>query len=158
MTKRKLALLPIFLLVAGPALAHGPEEHGANQAKAYGEPGDAKADARVIELEMREEDSKMLFLPDTITVAKGEQVRIHLKNGGELDHEFVLGTPDEIEAHADMMRAMPDMVHDDPNAKRLGPKTTGDIIWRFTAAGEFDFACLIPGHMEAGMKGKFIVK
>ena len=31
-------------------------------------------------------------------------------------------------------------------------------VWRFTKTGEFEFACLIPGHLEAGMHGKIIVK
>jgi uncharacterized cupredoxin-like copper-binding protein len=50
------------------------------------------------------------------------------------------------------------MEHDDPNAKRLKPKATNEIVWRFTKRGEFEFACLIPGHREAGMLGKIVVK
>ena len=56
------------------------------------------------------------------------------------------------------MAKNPDMEHDDPNAKRLAPKKTGEIVWKFTKAGEFDFSCLIPGHREAGMFGKIVVK
>ena len=56
------------------------------------------------------------------------------------------------------MKKNPDMEHDDPNGKRLGPGKTGEILWRFTKAGTFDFSCLIPGHREAGMSGKIIVK
>lgn len=158
MLRYGLSLLPLLILAAGPVLAHGPEEPGSNHSAAFGEPGDATAQARVIEVAMREGDGKMLFAPDVVTVSKGEQIRFRLRNDGELEHEFVLGTAEEIEEHADMMRAMPDMQHADPNAKRLGPKASGDIVWKFTTAGEFDFACLIPGHMEAGMKGKIIVK
>ena len=60
--------------------------------------------------------------------------------------------------HGEQMAKNPDMEHDDPNAKRLAPKKTGEIVWAFTKAGEFDFSCLIPGHREAGMTGKIIVK
>ena len=77
---------------------------------------------------------------------------------GELDHELVLATLEENLKHAIEMQKNPDMEHDDPNAKRLAPKKTGEIIWAFTKAGEFDFSCLIPGHREAGMTGKIIVK
>ena len=56
------------------------------------------------------------------------------------------------------MQKNPDMEHDDPNAKRLAPKKTGEIVWAFTKPGEFDFSCLIPGHREAGMTGKIVVK
>jgi uncharacterized cupredoxin-like copper-binding protein len=31
-------------------------------------------------------------------------------------------------------------------------------VWTFNRAGEFHFACLIPGHYDAGMKGLIIVK
>jgi uncharacterized cupredoxin-like copper-binding protein len=31
-------------------------------------------------------------------------------------------------------------------------------VWTFNRAGEFDFACLVGGHYEAGMKGRIIVK
>ena len=162
MTSIRTVFLLAVLFVSGPVLAHGPEEHeghgGHKAVAAFGEPGDPSAPARTIEVSMREGDGKMLFEPDVVTVAKGEQVRFHLKNDGELDHEFFLGTPEEIDEHADMMKAMPDMKHDDPFAQRFSPKASGSIVVRFTASGEFEFACLIPGHLEAGMKGKIIVK
>jgi uncharacterized cupredoxin-like copper-binding protein len=33
----------------------------------------------------------------------------------------------------------------------------GELLWKFTKAGEFEYGCLIPGHYEAGMHGKIIV-
>jgi uncharacterized cupredoxin-like copper-binding protein len=147
-----------LVLAAIPALAHEPDESEHVQGAAFGEPGDVNAPARIVEISMREGDGKMMFAPDVVTVAKGEQVRFHIKNEGDLDHEFVLGTAEGIKEHAEMMKSMPDMQHDDPNAKRLGPKTSGDIVWKFTNEGEFDFACLIPGHIDVGMKGKIVVK
>jgi uncharacterized cupredoxin-like copper-binding protein len=56
------------------------------------------------------------------------------------------------------MKKYPEMEHDDPNAKRVAPNKAGELLWRFTKRGEFEFACLIPGHREAGMHGKIIVK
>ena len=166
MKRTLLALLVGAALAATAASAHGPSGHGehagqpghAHAAAAYGEPGDPKMPSREIVVKMTEHDGKMLFEPARIEVGAGEQLRFRLENAGLLDHEFLLGTADEIEAHADMMKAMPDMIHDDPNAKRLSPSTNGDLVWRFTTAGEFDFACLIPGHREAGMSGKIVVK
>lgn len=38
------------------------------------------------------------------------------------------------------------------------PRARGEIVWQFTRAGEFRFACLQPGHYEAGMSGKVVVK
>ena len=34
------------------------------------------------------------------------------------------------------------------------PGKTGEIVWTFNRAGDFDFACLIAGHYQAGMVGK----
>jgi uncharacterized cupredoxin-like copper-binding protein len=50
------------------------------------------------------------------------------------------------------------MAHVDANGKRLAPKQTGEIVWKFTKAGEFEYSCLIPGHREAGMTGTIVVK
>jgi uncharacterized cupredoxin-like copper-binding protein len=138
-------------MAGGTGHTHGDE-------RAFGEPGDPKKPARVVNIAMRETDGKMLFVPDRIQVKRGEQVRLMLRNNGEIDHEIVLATLEENLKHAEEMKKNPDMEHDDPNAKRLQPKKTGDIVWKFTKAGEFDFSCLIPGHREAGMTGKIIVK
>ena len=81
-----------------------------------------------------------------------------LRNSGELDHEFVMATTGENLKHADAMKRSPDMEHDDPNARKLAPKETGEVIWKFSKAGEFEYACLIPGHREAGMIGAVVVK
>jgi uncharacterized cupredoxin-like copper-binding protein len=123
-----------------------------------GEPGNPKKPARAVLIAMREGDGKMLFSPDKIVVRKGEQIRFILINEGLLDHEFLLATTEENLKHAELMKRFPDMEHDDPNGMRLKPKGTSEILWRFTKAGEFEFACLIPGHREAGMLGKVNVK
>lgn len=85
-------------------------------------------------------------------------MRLHIVNDGKLAHEFVLGTRQEIDEHARMMRKMPDMDHHDPGAVRLAPGQSADLLWQFDRAGEFAYACLIPGHREAGMRGKVVVQ
>ena len=60
--------------------------------------------------------------------------------------------------HGKLMERFPEMEHDDPNGKRLAPQTLSDIIWKFTKKGTFEFACLIPGHYQAGMHGLIMVK
>jgi uncharacterized cupredoxin-like copper-binding protein len=89
---------------------------------------------------------------------RGEQVRFVLSNVGELDHEFVLASTAENLKHAELMKKFPDMEHDDPNGKTLKPKAKSELLWRFTRKGRFEFACLIPGHREAGMTGIVNVK
>ncbi|HEX2889623.1 cupredoxin family protein [Vineibacter terrae] len=146
------------LAMPGAALA-GPGGHGHSHADtAYGEPGDPKKPARIVQIAMNESDGKMLFIPDKIEVRRGEQIRFMLRNAGGQDHEFVLGTLEENLKHGEEMKKNPDMEHDDPNSKRLAAKKTGEIVWKFTKAGTFDFSCLIPGHRESGMFGTVIVK
>lgn len=157
-SRLKLAALAI-LMSAGAALAGpGGAGHSHGSDTVYGKPGDPKKPARIVSVVMSEKDGKMAFIPDRIEVRRGEQVKFALRNNGELDHELVLATLEENLKHAVEMQKNPDMEHDDPNAKRLAPKKTGEIVWAFTKAGEFDFSCLIPGHREAGMTGKIIVK
>jgi uncharacterized cupredoxin-like copper-binding protein len=131
--------------------------HDAGQFSA-GVPGDPKKPARTVLVTMREADGKMMFIPDRLTIKRGEQIRFILTNAGRLDHEFVLATTAENIKHAEEMKKNPDMEHDDPNSKRVKPKQKDEIVWRFTKAGEFEYGCLIPGHREAGMTGKIVVK
>lgn len=56
-----------------------------------------------------------------------------------------------------MMKQMPEMEHADANRVTVDPGKSADMIWQFTKAGTFEFACLQPGHWEAGMKGKLKV-
>lgn len=144
---------------AAPAFAdaghHG--HHGGAAKFAAGEPGDPKRPARIVNVAMTESDGKMLFVPSKLEVRKGEQVKFVLRNSGDLEHEFVLATTDENLAHAEAMKAG-SMKHEDPNAKMLDPKKASDIVWKFTKTGEFEYACLIPGHREAGMTGTITVK
>jgi uncharacterized cupredoxin-like copper-binding protein len=148
-----------FLAVALIALSAVAQEKGGHERDlAYGVPGDPKEPARVVELSMRETDGQMLFAPNTVTVKQGEQIRFRLTNEGELDHEFVLGTAQELNEHAEMMKAMPDSDHEVPNGKRVMPNGAGELVWKFSKRGTFEFACLIPGHLEAGMHGTVIVK
>jgi uncharacterized cupredoxin-like copper-binding protein len=51
------------------------------------------------------------------------------------------------------MMKMPGMEHADGNMVSVSPGETGEVVWRFTSSGKVDFACLQPGHYDAGMKG-----
>jgi uncharacterized cupredoxin-like copper-binding protein len=160
MTPRSALVAALFASTfAGAALAaEGPPGH-THDVRAYGEPGDPKKPARVVLVTMVEKaDGGMAFAPSKIQVRLGEQVRFRLANNGTLDHEFVLATLTENLKHAVEMAKNPDMEHDDPNMLRLKPQANGEIVWRFTKSGEFDFSCLIPGHRDAGMTGTIVVK
>ena len=49
------------------------------------------------------------------------------------------------------MLKFPNMEHDEPYMAHVKPGQKAEIIWTFNRAGTFDFACLIPGHYDAGI-------
>lgn len=156
-------IVPITLsafLAAGQALADkgGPPHSHDTSHHSAGEPGDPKKPARVVQVIMKEDDGKMMFIPNKIEVRRGEQIKFIIRNAGEIDHEFVLATREANQKHAEEMRKNPDMEHEDPNMAKLAPKKSGELVWKFTKAGTFEFGCLMPGHYEAGMIGTVIVK
>ena len=99
----------------------------------------------------------MIFTPKQFKIKKGETIRFAIVNKGATDHEFVLDDHANMTKHKALMEKFPEMEHADPNSVRLEPGAKGDIIWKFSRSGEFQFACLIPGHMEAGMHGPILV-
>jgi uncharacterized cupredoxin-like copper-binding protein len=141
-----------FLLLAATAANAGPGHSGDHHEMAVGKPGDASHVDRTVEIRMFEtEDGEMLFEPSSLEVRRGETIRFTLANDGEVEHEFVLDDPAKNQEHKELMQRFPEMEHDDPNAIRLEPGHRGEIVWTFTNAGTFEFACLIPGHYESGM-------
>jgi uncharacterized cupredoxin-like copper-binding protein len=50
------------------------------------------------------------------------------------------------------------MEHDEPWMAHVEPGRSGDLIWTFNRTGEFEFACLLPGHYQAGMRGTIRVR
>lgn len=137
---------------------HGTSGHGdGHDAEiAIGKPSEVH-DARMVMVSMKETADGMVFEPSALSFKAGETVKIMISNAGELEHEFVMNTPEEIIDHKTMMERFPEMEHDDPNSVRLDAGASGEIIWTFTNAGSFEFACLIPGHYEAGMHGPILV-
>ncbi|MBI3435100.1 MAG: cupredoxin family protein [Proteobacteria bacterium] len=159
--KRSIIAATFVALMAGISAlqgAPGAAGHSHEEGFSSGEPGNPKRPARVVLVVMREGDGKMLFIPDRLEIKRGEQIRFTLRNNGELEHEFVLATTAENLKHAEQMKKNPDMEHDDPNARRVAPKKSQEIVWRFTKRGTFEYGCLIPGHREAGMIGTIVVK
>ncbi|MCR8825283.1 copper-binding protein [Pseudosulfitobacter koreensis] len=162
---KNLLLTTTFALVLGaPAFSAGNHSGGHDESHAdehaemmVGRPGDAASVDRSVDVTMREtDDGDMVFEPATLEIAQGETIRFNVTNAGALEHEFVLDTMVGNEAHKEMMARM-DMEHDDPNSIRLDEGTSGEVIWTFSNAGTFEFACLIPGHYEAGMHGPITV-
>ena len=150
---RFTTLTAAMLALAAPAFA-GP----GHDEMAIGMPGDAAHVDRTVEISMLETDEgEMLYEPSDLAFSTGETVRLVITNDGEQEHEFVLDTPEENQEHKAVMEEFPEMEHDDPNAVRLEPGESGEIVWTFANDGTFEFACLILGHYEAGMHGDVVV-
>jgi uncharacterized cupredoxin-like copper-binding protein len=150
-------VLASTLAFSGLALAHGDEDHSASsgpvrkEQKEWGIAGDASAARRTLEFKMND---SMRFTPNRIQVKQGETVKLAIHNEGKAMHEFVIGTKKELDDHAALMMKFPGMAHSEPYMAHVAPGKTGEIVWTFNRAGEFDFACLIAGHYQAGMVGK----
>ena len=136
---------------AAHSKAAGPVK---KESTAWGIAGDAKAGQRTIAVSMTD---MMRFTPDKINVKQGETVQFTIKNTGKVMHEFVIGNKKTLDEHAALMVKFPNMEHDEPYMAHVAPGKTGKIVWTFDKAGEFDFACLIAGHYQAGMVGKISV-
>ena len=140
----RIAILLLALALAGGVRAHDD----------FGRPGDPKKATRTVRIGMAD---TMRFSPAELTIKRGETVKFILRNNGKLDHEMVIGTMQELKAHAEMMKKHPGMEHEEAHMVDVKPGKTGILVWQFTKAGTFHFGCLEPGHFEAGMIGKLEV-
>lgn len=135
--------------LATAALASG-KHAGGHDDEAIGKPGVAAKVTRTVNVDMRDD---MKFHSSIFDVKQGETIRFIAKNSGKVKHEMVLGTAKDLKDHYEVMKKNPEMEHADANMVTVAPGKTGEIIWQFSKAGMVDFACLQPGHYDAGMKG-----
>jgi uncharacterized cupredoxin-like copper-binding protein len=153
-------LLAAPLMIGAPlAYAHGDAKPGeATAAPAeqteWGIAGSSGEVSRTITLDMTD---AMRFAPDHLSVQEGETVRFVVRNRGRMLHEMVIGTPGELAKHAALMAKFPNMEHDEAYIAHVDPGRSGEIVWHFNRPGSFEFACLIAGHYEAGMRGTLTV-
>jgi uncharacterized cupredoxin-like copper-binding protein len=179
------AIVAASVISATAAFGHGEGGHGKPKAVDYskaeetpfGRAGNPNAVSRTIRIDMND---RMQFvaagaphrgratdvhpgvaphaMPGDLVVKRGETVRFLVRNQGQVMHEMVIGRMQELKEHAELMRKFPGMEHDEPYMAHVAPGKEGEIVWQFTRAGEIHYACLIPGHMEAGMVAKITVK
>lgn len=149
-----------LLASASTSFAHGNASHASaagpviKEQKAWGIASDEQAALRTLTIEMTDD---IRFAPDHFTVKRGETLRLRVVNKGQLMHEMVLGTKASLDEHAQMMLKYPGMEHAEPYMAHVAPGKAEDLVWSFNRAGNFDFACLIAGHYQAGMTGRFTV-
>ncbi|MGR3793002.1 cupredoxin domain-containing protein [Vannielia sp. SX4] len=152
-----LALVLASALAPLSAMADGT--HGGGHKMMLGEPGHGQATrtVKVVMTEDYEAENVYIFDQKELSFSAGETVRLVIVNEGEEVHEFVMDTAEANAEHKALMEKFPEMEHDDPNAVRLEPGEEAEIIWTFGEAGTFEFACLLPGHYEAGMHGPLTI-
>ena len=156
----KTLIVSAMLAASTASFAHGEKEHakGATpmkmEQKEWGIGGHSNAVKRTVEIRMTD---NMRFTPDLVEVKQGETIRFVHVNNGKVMHGLVLGTKKELDEHAAAMKKFPGMEHDEPYMAHVGAGKKGEIVWNFNKVGEFDFACLLPGHYEAGMVGRIKV-
>ncbi len=88
--------------------------------------------------------TELKFNPPTIQAKVGQPVKIVLENKGAIEHDI----------------AFPTVKADKPGAslKALAKAgQTATLEFTPTAKGTYEYICTIPGHKEAGMKGKITV-
>jgi uncharacterized cupredoxin-like copper-binding protein len=156
---KRVVLLSLCLLCAAfaaAAFAHGDKSHGSPQFTEYGDQwefgraGKLAEAKRTVVVEMSDQ---FRFKPSTLKFKRGETVRLVFRNTGSQVHEWVIGTPQEIAEHAELMRRFPNMEHDEIHNVHVSPGEERELVWQFNRPGTFEFACLLPGHREAGMRG-----
>ena len=127
---------------------HIPVQDGIGHASAVGRPAQSGDEARKVQVDLL--DSMKFDFKEPLILKQGDVVRFVVTNRGNLRHEFSIGDADEQKAHAEMMRQMPNMMHNDGNTVTLEAGETKELVWQFEG-DTVVFACNIPGHFEAGM-------
>lgn len=153
MQSRNILIAIPGILLAMSAMAAG-NHAGGHGPDAIGKPGVASKVTRTVVVDMTDD---MRFHSSNIAVKQGETIRFVAKNSGKVKHEMVLGTLKDLKDHYEVMKKNPEMEHAENNMVTVAPGKSGEIIWQFTKTGKVDFACLQPGHYDAGMKGLVIV-
>ena len=158
MTTRFISAAAFSALLLAPLAALACPHHGAGQhsvlASHGGAAGLAADVARTLDIGMLD---TMRFAPDALRFTRGQTIRFNVRNGGQAQHEIVIGTSTDIKRHRQAMREDPGMAHGAANMAHVPPGDTQQLLWKFEHAGQFEFACLLPGHYEAGMRGTITV-
>ena len=140
-----------------------------------GEKGDPNKIDRIVNIKMYDN----YYEPNLIKIKKGETIKFIVENLGEMVHEYNIGTKEMHIKHQPEMQKLVDheillidkidrvkmkkmskmdhsLGHSHSNSVMLEPKTSGEIIWRFSKNINLEIACNIPGHYESGMVGNII--
>lgn len=102
-------------------------------------------DARLIKIV---ETAAIEMVPDAFIVRRGETVCFEVTNTAGSAHTFYVGPAADVEARRQSERVA--------GIAEFSAGTRG-LEYTFEGDGPFAYACWIPGHLEAGMKGEVIL-
>lgn len=134
---------------------HGGDIESYNSGKPFNE---GQVDASSIRTINISASDLMKFSKDKVIVSEGENIKFVVTNNGKINHEFTIGTIDEINSHHKEMKNMPNMIHNSPNSITISPNSKKELFWSFKKTKNIRIACLINGHYQAGMFLDVIVK
>jgi uncharacterized cupredoxin-like copper-binding protein len=82
--------------------------------------------------------------PATVTASAGQKVCFRVTNTAGFTHSFYVGPASDVEARNQTaaVAGIPDFT-----------SGTQTLEYTFNGSGPFEYACWVPGHLEAGMKG-----
>jgi uncharacterized cupredoxin-like copper-binding protein len=155
-----MAAVAAGIAFSAPAAAGGTHGGAKGHGYSFGAPGHAQDVTRTV----RVEAGDMVFRVESLAIEEGETIRFVVTNTDEIDHDFTIGPPDlQAQHRAEMMKMMEGehgmaAMHHEPKAVYLAPGETRELIWSFRNVAELEYACNVPGHYEAGMKGQFRTK
>jgi uncharacterized cupredoxin-like copper-binding protein len=98
---------------------------------------------RLLEVDISD---RMTFSPSTISVAKGETVTFVVANQGLAPHEFAIGPAAKVDADEVDGTVVKE-------AEDISSHLVRSVTYTFDGPGPYSFACHVPGHFEAGMRG-----
>lgn len=140
-----------------PSASASMDMGGEHESFSFGEPADVADADSVVQVTATDD---LTFDPADVTVNAGDTVAFEVSNPGSVTHEFVIGDAAFQEEHEAEMAGMEDvtMMADEASAIVLEPGETRSIAWTFSTPGIVEYACHVPGHYPAGMRGTVTVE
>lgn len=96
-------------------------------------------------------DDMTIKFKKEVKIEPNDVVQFVVMNLGKQEHEFAIGSKDELAKHREMMKSMAHHDHDMGNAVTVKPGKAKQLLWHFHGDNKVEFACGMPGHTEAGM-------
>ena len=92
--------------------------------------------------------------PGSTQLKAGQLYLFEVTNTGAATHEFVMEPATAVD---EPLAKVANGAKMEAEAEDIAPGQTTDLLWAFPTPGEYQMACHVPGHFEAGMKATFNV-